>query len=700
MLTMSSKKSNTNEIAWESPLERLSSKSGPSQSVLKLKNAGYNRVKDLLWILPLRLQDAPVLSPFSKMKEGALFLGSGILLGSRFTPAFKRRGKGGAQLFNATLTVKDEFSDELIDLKFFNTYPNFKKSVETKSTFNFMGQVGNYKGRPQIVNPKLDPKELKQENGLLIEYPTVATVSGQHIKSIINKIPARLWDLPSKHQELKAPENDFDASFAFSILHGKRLSSKEERKMAYEALVYHEFLQERLKVEARRIALKSRPAPNIQWRSGSYEKAVEVFPYQLTSDQAQSLLQVKEDFASGRPMMRMIQGDVGCGKTTVALVATAMAVEAGGQVALMCPTESLALQHFETFERFLPSSMRLNLLLGSQKQSEKKIIQDDLLSGKTNVVIGTHTLIQASVGFKNLVFAVIDEQHKFGVEQRLRLSAKGEGVHTLIMSATPIPRTLQLAQYGDLDISTIRSMPKGRAGVKTRVVREENYSKYLSFLKTRLSMGEQAYVVAPAIEESETLDIKNVKEIEALYLKYFPEFSIRSLHGRLSAEEKKKTLRDFADKKINMLISTSVVEVGINVLSATVMSVYDPDRFGLSSLHQLRGRVGRGSKPGFCFLLPKKGASPESLGRLKILEQSSDGFEIAEADLKNRGSGDMFGTDQSGSASRNKVANIFEHFDIFDRVNRDFPIIMERQEEKARKVLMDLAKDQKVSSTI
>lgn len=699
---MSSKKSNISNITWESSLLELSGKSKPSQSITKLFEAGHAKVKDLLWILPLRVQAAPKLSPFSEMKEGRLFLGSCRLLSSRFAPAFGRRGKGGAQLLNATLIVQDELSDQIINLKFFNTYPNFRKNVEEKGPFTFMGQPQNYKGTLQINNPKLDPKGEHNENGLLIEYPTVATVAGKHVKGVIDKIPEELWLVKDRifDSGLELPIANKNLIQTFALLHGKTASDQDSRKSAFQDLVYCEFFGDQLKIMARRQGVKQQKAPLIEWPKDFYNELLGSFPYELTKDQDLVLTQIQEDFLSGHPMMRMTQGDVGCGKTTVAYISAMMTVKNGGQAAMMCPTESLALQHFETFKEILPKNARLGLLLGSHRPSEKKNINEELRAGKIDIIIGTHSLIQDAVEFKNLQLVIIDEQHKFGVEQRQKLSAKGAGTHTLIMTATPIPRTLQLAQYGDLDISTIRVMPKGRAGTKTRIVTESTYEKYLSFIKTRLSLGEQVYIVAPAIEESETLNIKNVQEIRDRYVKYFPEFRIQALHGRLKPAEKQAIFKDFSAGDIDMLISTSVIEVGINVTSATVMSVYNPDRFGLSSLHQLRGRVGRGEKPGFCFLVTDESVSKESLSRLKIIERSNDGFEIAEADLKNRGEGDLFGVSQSGSSGQKRVASVFEHFDIFDRVNRDLPQIVKEQKPAVDALLAELIKDQKVSSTI
>lgn len=700
---MSSKKLSTNKtLTWDSELLALSSSSKPSQSLLKLEAAGIKKLKDLLWVLPLRVQQNPSVNPFHHMREGELFIGKASLVGINLSPAYGRRGKGKVQLFNATLTVKDTLSEEVAVLKFFNTYPNFKKQIESKTEVFFMGQPTLYKGSLQLVNPKIDPKDLKSAGEMLVEYPTINGVSGRLVKGIIEKIPSYLWDceipeLP-KLKAFDGPEVSFTKSF--STLHGRVSSTQEDRETAKRDLVYFEFLFDQLKVHARKVANKSMKAPIIKSDEAFCDNLLKSLPYSLTQDQSEVIDQIRNDMGRGYPMMRMIQGDVGCGKTTVAFLAMSIVAEQKGQVAMMCPTESLALQHYKNLKDLLPNAFNLRLILGSTPASKKSEIYSLLKSGDCKIVIGTHSLIQKNIVFKSLQLAIIDEQHKFGVEQRQSLSSKGIGTHTLIMSATPIPRTLQLAQYGDLDISTIRTMPKGRKGIKTRIVSEQNYQKYLSFIKTRLSLGEQIYIVVPAISESETLDINHVQGLEVEYKKFFPEYNIQSLHGRLKPEEKQSVFNLFSDQKIDVLISTSVIEVGVNVPQATVMSIYNPERFGLSSLHQLRGRVGRGDRPGFCFLISHKDVSQESLNRLKVIEQSNDGFHIAEADLKNRGEGDLFGVSQSGVISTKKIASVFEHFDIFDQVNRDLNKYSQSHPNELKAILSTIGEDQKVSSTI
>jgi ATP-dependent DNA helicase RecG len=339
-------------------------------------------------------------------------------------------------------------------------------------------------------------------------------------------------------------------------------------------------------------------------------------------------------------------------------------------------------------------------LLGSTKSKDKKTILHNLKNGKIQILIGTHSLFQESVDFKNLGLAIIDEQHKFGVEQRLKLVSKGSGTHCLIMTATPIPRTLSLAQYGDLDISSIRMLPMGRKGIKTRITARENYLKYIEFVRSRLLMREQAYFVFPAIGENEVTDLQNVKDSCRKYKELFRGFRVEMLHGQMKPEEKEAIVEDFRAQRIHILISTSVIEVGINVPNATIMSIYNPERFGLSSLHQLRGRVGRGEKPGFCFLVLDKDLPPDSFKRLEVIEKNIDGFIIAEEDLKFRGEGDLFGVDQSGSVTQKRLANYLLHSAILEEVVKDIDVLQTKNPQLIEPILENLAKNQKILDTI
>jgi ATP-dependent DNA helicase RecG len=400
-------------------------------------------------------------------------------------------------------------------------------------------------------------------------------------------------------------------------------------------------------------------------RMDCVENFVSTLPYELTGAQRKALNDLIEDVSSTKPMSRLIQGDVGSGKTVVATAAMILAVANGTQAAFMAPTEILAEQHFRTVAKLFgvdgiedntfeipPDTfgfpINVCLLMGSTKAKDRKEIYSRIADGSINIVIGTHALIQESVDFAQLGFAVVDEQHRFGVLQRSALRQKGVSPHVLVMSATPIPRTLALTLYGDLDISVIDEMPPGRQEIMTRLGGSENRRKAYQFVHDKIKAEQQAFVICPLVEESEAIDAKAaVTEHERLSRDIFPQFNLGLLHGRMSSTEKEDVMRKFRDGDYNILVSTSVVEVGIDVPNATVMLIEGADRFGLSQLHQFRGRVGRGDKKSYCILLAEKPSS-EAMERLQIMEQTSDGFRLAEEDLRLRGAGEFFGTRQSG----------------------------------------------------
>lgn len=699
---MKSRTSSTSEIQWSSPLDLLVSAKKPSPTLEKIKDAGLTKIEDLLWILPLRINRMPALQPFREAQLDHYFLGEGKVIHVDIKMAFGRRGKGNIMLYNGYVVVKDHASSETLSLRWFNLYPNQKKQIESLENIRFLGQVQEFKAQKQVINPQILNIEGSLLSPYIIEYPTVNKVGGTHLKKFIDLIPSQLWGNVRETLPELGYNKEMTLAEAFRVMHGRipvAEFSSEKKNKAEERLIYEEFLSDQLKIKTRRKFIKRKDAPVFTIGEEEEKKLIHSLPFQLTDDQLKVFEDVKKDLKSGHPMMRMVQGDVGCGKTIVAYLATRVVNQKGAQAALMCPTEALANQHFESFRALVPD-LKVSLLLGSTKAKEKKEILKKLLSGETELIIGTHSLFQDTVQFKNLGLAIIDEQHKFGVEQRLRLVSKGNGTHSLIMTATPIPRTLSLAQYGDLDISSIRTMPAGRKGIKTRITEKVNYEKFIEFVKGRLALGEQAYFVFPAIDESETLDIQNVKEAFKTYQKTFKGFNVAMLHGQMKADEKEHVVQEFRDQKTHILISTSVIEVGINIPNATVMAIYNPERFGLSSLHQLRGRVGRGEKGGFCFLVLDKDPVPEVRARLQVIENSTDGFVIAEEDLKFRGEGDLFGVDQSGTVTTKRLANFLLHTPILERVVKDVEKLEAERPQLLEPIFEKLAKDQKILDTI
>lgn len=404
------------------------------------------------------------------------------------------------------------------------------------------------------------------------------------------------------------------------------------------------------------------------------KKFIADLPFKLTEAQARVVKEILDNMESPRHMNRLLQGDVGSGKTIVSVIAMLAAVTAGYQAAIMAPTEILAQQHFDKISKLLtPLHIRTALLTGSLTKKEHDFIAGDIENGKTNVIVGTHALIQDSVDFKSLGFIVIDEQHRFGVNQRKALREKGQNPDVLAMTATPIPRTLAITTYGDMDVSRIDQLPAGRKKVETYWIRSQKIEQMYHFVTKELNGGAQVYVVTPLISESETMDLKNAELIYDKFTELFgKKYHIGILHGQMPNDQKESVMKDFADKKIDVLVSTTVIEVGVDVPNASVMVIYDANRFGLSQLHQLRGRVGRGEKQSYCILIadPKNESATE---RMKILTSTNDGFVLAEEDLKMRGAGDLLGNRQSG----------LPEFKVGNPVN-DINILEVAQEEASR----------------
>jgi ATP-dependent DNA helicase RecG len=700
---MRSNQLSTNSLKLHDSIEKLFRSN--TKTAEKLLAANLNSIEDLLWVFPRKVIKLPPVAQFYHMKVGEYFRGSGKVLSIQSKPNFKAHGKGRAMLFNIGATIQDAQSEQVLSLRWFNCYSSMQKKIESIKEIEFLGIVSEFNGVAQISNPDFNAAGESESNGedLLISYPTINTVAPHHLKKVMDKIPMAVFETIEEvlPKEVIEKNSLLKRSETFKILHG-RINPQEWDsdlyKKALDRLVYEEFFIDQIKIDLRRQSRNKTDCPKTIIEDLELTESYKLYPYQLTEDQSLSMKDIAVDLSSGHPMMRMIQGDVGCGKTTIAVLTAYLIIKKGYQAALMCPTEALATQHFQSVKEVLPQNINISLLLGSHTKKEKEDIQSKLLSGEIDFIIGTHSLFQDSVSFKNLGLSIIDEQHKFGVEQRIKLLKKSVLPHCLIMSATPIPRSLSLTQYGDLDLSIIKTMPGGRKGSQTRIVTPQTYQKFLSFLKTRVEMGEQAYIVVPAINESETMDINNLNSVLEIYKKYFPQFRIASLHGQMKADEKADVFEKFGKHEVDILIATSVIEVGINVLNSTVMAIINPERFGLSSLHQMRGRVGRGEKPGFCFLVTDKKLAPESMHRLQVIEKHHDGFKIAEEDLKIRGEGDLFGVEQSGSITQKRLANIITHQDILYKVINDFKTYRDSQTVKG--LTSKISADEKIFTTI
>lgn len=445
------------------------------------------------------------------------------------------------------------------------------------------------------------------------------------------------------------------------------------RSPAHRRLIFEEFFWLSLALGLRRGERISEPKGEVIELTDRVRDAVRsILPFHPTEAQKRALKEIVDDMTSDEPMNRLLQGDVGSGKTIVAAQAMVIAIENGYQTALMAPTEILAEQHARNIKRWLnDTSYRVELLTGSLKAKEKREIQEAVASGDVDLIVGTHALIQEAVQFKRLGFAVIDEQHRFGVLQRAEFRRRGVNPDVLVVTATPIPRSLAMTVYGDLEVSIIDELPPGRTPVSTHVRGEDRREKIYEFIRDQIRKGRQAYVVYPIIEESEKLDLRNATEMyENLRKEVFPEFSVSLLHGRMKSAEKEDVMQAFGANKIQILVATTVIEVGVDVPNASVMLIEHAERFGLSQLHQLRGRVGRGAAESFCILLAQFQKTKEARERLKIMEETTDGFKIAEKDLEIRGPGEVMGTRQSGIPAF-RIANIVRDQKILEIARRE-----------------------------
>jgi ATP-dependent DNA helicase RecG len=455
-------------------------------------------------------------------------------------------------------------------------------------------------------------------------------------------------------------------------------NSPEDVKQARRRFVYEEFLIFQLKMQAlRKFEREHSPGISQNYNLSKVKKFIESLPFPLTNAQKKVVNEIFTDLKSPLRMNRLLQGDVGSGKTVVAAIGLYASVTAGFQGALMVPTEILAEQHAESLIGLLsPFNVRCELLTSSVKGKRRREILEGLLEGKIDVLIGTHALIQDEVTFHKLGFVITDEQHRFGVEQRRVLREKGENPDVLFMTATPIPRTLAITVFGEMDVSIIDEMPAGRKTIETYWAKPEMLERVLSFVEKELAKGHQAYVICPLIEESEKLDVQNAIDVHTTLSHYFQNrYKVGLMHGRLSSEEKDAVMKAFSLNEVQVLVSTTVVEVGVNVPNATMMVIYDAERFGLSQLHQLRGRVGRGSDQSYCILLaaPKSEIGQE---RMKIMTETNDGFVLSEKDLEIRGPGDFFGRKQSGIPEF-KVADMVHDYRALETARNDAAILIQ-----------------------
>lgn len=528
------------------------------------------------------------------------------------------------------------------------TVSNYKKGAaaeqaEIQPIYSLKGDVTNYKLKKAVTS--------------------VITDYANEVSEILPKQYLDTYRLPDRKHALVTmhfPKNRID------LKHARR------------RFIYEEFLLFQLKMQLLRKLKREATEGNEQhYDARLLGDFIDSFPFKLTNAQHKSLNQILADMKSPYRMNRLLQGDVGSGKTAVAAICLYASITAGKQGALMVPTEILAEQHYESLSELFGEKAKIVLLTGSVKGKKRKEMTASIENHEVDIVIGTHALIQDDVNFADLGFAIIDEQHRFGVEQRRTLRDKGLNPDVLFMTATPIPRTLAITAFGDMDVSAIDEMPSGRKDIETYWARDNTLERVLQFIEKCVSHGEQAYVICPLIEESDKMDIQNAVDLfHQLQEFYETNINVGLMHGRLSTDEKEQTMKQFAANEVQVLVSTTVVEVGVNVPNATIMVIYDAERFGLSQLHQLRGRVGRGEKQSYCILIadPKGETGKE---RMRIMTETNNGFELSEQDLKLRGPGDFFGKKQSGLPDF-KVADMIHDYRALETARQDAQEIIEK----------------------
>ena len=636
-------------------------------SARKLAEDGCATVSDLLLHLPFRYEDRTAFCRIADLKAGDNAVVSGRIVGHRLVRT-RRRG------FTILRAAIDDGTGTL-PLIWFNR-PYLAKALASAPRAVLYGAATLEKNGLAMRNPEHELLDAEEE-----EDPT-------HMGRVVG-IYRRLGGLGSKWQRgavrraLATLEPDFQAAGDPRILRRAletahfppRRGFAAAAERARKALAREELSVFFDRIEARREARSAVRVPAWSWTAETTRRLLGLLPFSLTASQEKAMAEIAADLRRGTPMARLLQGDVGSGKTAVALLAALLAIENGAQAALMAPTEILAEQHARTIGDWLGRTRyRPALLTGRTPAAARRELASALRAGDIDLLIGTHALIEDPVRFANLGFVVVDEQHRFGVEHRARLSKKGARPHVLVLSATPIPRSLAWTLFGDLDVTRLQEKPTGRAPVRTFVREGERRRAVLRFVGERLAAGERAYVVVPAIDDSER-DVAAVEKTAGELRRELPEARIETLHGRYPPDRRRRAMEAFARGEANLLVATTVIEVGIDVPEATVMVVENADRFGLSQLHQLRGRIGRGERPSWCILLASDDAAGEARDRLGILARTADGFAIAEKDLALRGPGDLLGARQSG----------LPPFRVADPV-RDAPLFSEaRDEVRARR---------------
>jgi ATP-dependent DNA helicase RecG len=652
----------------------------------KLQRLGVTQVQDLLFLLPLRYEDRTRVWQIGSLLPGVRAAVEGEIQLTEIT--YRRRRQ---------LLCRISDGSGFLTLRFFYFSAAQQNGLARGQRIRCFGEVRRGPLGLEIVHPEYrrvraeDPEAEALEETLTPVYPLTEGVPQGRLRALINEALQELetsavrdWIPPHVISQLGLPS----LKEAITYMHRPPREAELDvlaagRHPAQRRLAFEELLAHHLSLKLIKRATKTDPAPALQDNEGLESRFIEALPFELTGAQKRALQDVDADLREPLPMVRLVQGDVGCGKTVVAAAAAARAAGSGLQAALMAPTELLAEQHWRNFrDWFKPLGLTVALLSGSQPARTRRSAFEAIASGEIRVVVGTHALFQEGVDFADLALVIVDEQHRFGVQQRLRLQEKGQKhgriPHQLIMTATPIPRTLAMTAYADLDISVIDELPPGRTPVSTVVVPEQRRDEVVMRIVQACKNGRQAYWVCPLIEESEELRSQAAEETAAALAEALPGIRVGLVHGRMPSAKKDEAMLAFKEGKIQLLVATTVIEVGVDVPNATLMAIENAERMGLAQLHQLRGRVGRGSEASTCVLLYRAPLSQLARERLKVIRETNDGFEIARRDLELRGPGELLGTRQTGLAQL-RVADLMRDVDLLPRVQETAELLLGSQ---------------------
>lgn len=639
---------------------------GPKRAEVLNKELEIFSVEDLLYYFPYRYIDRSRIFYIHEIDGEMPY----IQLKGHIT-AFETFGSGRNKRLVAHFTDGTGF----IDLVWFQGVKYIVDKYKPYRPFIVFGKPTAYGNKFNIAHPELEAftTEERRTTGLMPQYNTTEAMKNQYLnsKAIQKLMETALLAFKGKIRET-LPQNIIEElklmSLEDALVNAHFPANATILRAAQYRLKFEELFYLQLNIlrymTDRKSKLKGFVFSSVgQYLNSFYENKL---PFELTGAQKRIIKEIRRDMATGEQMNRLLQGDVGSGKTLVALMLMLIALDNGFQATLMAPTEILATQHYYTIQEFVDGlGISVELLTGSTKKSDRERIHENLLNGQLQILVGTHALIEDTVQFKNLGLVIIDEQHRFGVAQRAKLWTKNVNPpHVLVMTATPIPRTLAMTVYGDLDVSVIDELPPGRKPIQTLHVFDKKRGPLYKSIEKQLQEGHQVYWVFPLIEESEKLDLQNLEDGFELIKEIFPDYEVCKVHGKMRPKEKEEEMQRFARNEAQIMVATTVIEVGVNVPNASVMVIESAQRFGLSQLHQLRGRVGRGADQSYCILITPYELSQDTRKRIDIMVESNDGFEIAEADLKIRGPGDLEGTQQSGIPFNLKIANIVRDSEI------------------------------------